>query len=224
MIWQNKMTIRESISQVKEPLKEVNADSRLTNKFIYNKLLTKAFLFIQRESDALRLAYIKEMYQTLKCLKIEEAPAIDPCCGIKSKAVVYRSVNKLPEMYVDSRGDIIDSVESLDGFTSIKLTTPASVRRYMEDTNSKFDKTVYGFIFNEYLYLLKKHPVKITAAFVSEVSDYCACEDKPCVRFLDFKWRVPKKILDQAILAVTEDLIKSYKQIKLDGDINKKEG
>lgn len=219
------ITVRESLSQVKGMVKEVNADSRLSNKFVYNKLITKAMLLIQRESDTLKLAWLTEMYQTITCLKIEEAPAIDPCCGIKSKAVVYRSVNPLPEIYSDTRGLIINNVSSLDGYKQIELTTPASIRRIAEDTNSKYDKTIYGWIFDGYLYLLKKYPVKITAAFITDVSDYndCSCEEAPCKRFLDSVWKIPKKLMDVTIQLVVVDILKEYKALREDGKINKKE-
>ena len=218
------MTIRETISQVKGEIKETNADSRLTNKAVYNKLVRKAMLLIQRESDSLKLAHILELYQTVKCLKIEEAPAIDPCCGIKSKAVVYRTINKLPEMYSDGNGPIVDTIESIDGYSDIKLTNPGTIKRIKEEsTNSKYDKTIYAFIFDGYLYLLKKHPVRMTAAFISDVSGYndCSCDDKPCIKFLDTQWKIPKKILDATIQLVIQDYMKDYKQIREDLTTNK---
>lgn len=219
------MTIRESISQVKSPIKEVHADSKLTNKSVYNKLLTKAMLFIQRESDSLKLAYSTEFYQPIKCLKIEEAPAIDPCCGIKSKAVVYRSASKLPDMYIDVNGPIINSITSIDSSYEVVYSTAAEVRRIAEDTNSKYDKSVYAFIDNGYLYMVNKmFPVKVSAAFITDVSEWndCSCEEpKPCIRFLDSEWRIPQKILDNVIGAVKQDLLRSYKAIQEDSNINK---
>lgn len=208
------MTIREAISKVKKSFKEINADSHLSNKFVYSSLVAKSNLIMQRESDALRLSNIQDVYQTLKCVKVEEIPSVDPRCNMKSKAKFYRTVKCLPDTYFDSDGPLIRSIRSIDGFTEIQLTTLDSIERWKKDSNSKYDKSVYAFYSEKHLYLTRKVPVKIEAAFTNDISHIdCNCDDIPCYVFLDTKWYVPKKLEDTILSLVLQDLANSYERV-----------
>ena len=67
------MTNREAISTVKRLFRQINADSLMSNKFVYSLLKKHAKWLIYRDSDKLRLLRKHKIYQKIKCLKVIEA-------------------------------------------------------------------------------------------------------------------------------------------------------
>lgn len=223
------MTKREAISRVKILVKELNADSRLTNKYVWSSIDSKSKLIIQRENDALKLSRIQSMYKTLPCVKMEEAPYADNCCEVKTYCTVFRSVYPLPEMYTDSHGFVLRQITTIDGSQEIRMVTPQQARRIKQDKNSKYDKTIYGFLNNNYLYITnKKFPlVRVEGMFIDDVSNLknspCATVDTTanCKLYLDQDWNVPPKLEEGIINMVVEELSKVYKRIIEDNNLNK---
>lgn len=216
------MTIRQGISSVRTSLKEVNADSRLTNKAIYDKLLSSAKLIIMREANALRLTYLTEAYQVYTCLSVEDLPWDDSCIGIPVKKKFYRSVNKIPDTFIDTKGAIIRGITSLDGSTVINYTDEKSVIRSLKDSNSKYDKSVYGFLKEGYIYLTRKIPVEISGFFITNLNhNPCCKKEDDCTPFLDQEWKMPQQLIDPIISKVISDLSGTYKRIPEQININK---
>lgn len=217
----------EAISRVKNGIKEANADSRLTNKQIFSSLMTKSQLIIQRESDKLNLIRIETIFQSLSCIEMQEVSVIDDCCGVDSVCTVMRSKYPLPEMFNDDYGSIIKRLTTIDESIEMMLTTPTSILRAKKDTNSKYDKTVYAFFRNNYLFITnKKYPVvKLEAYFKEDLAFNkifkCGTSTNNCLRFLDTKWWVPQKLEDPIINMVIEELMNGYKKLLEDTNITK---
>lgn len=209
-------TIRNVISDVRASLKEVVADSNLSNKLIWSKIVDLSTLLVQREADALRIPNVQNSLQIIKCIDVVEVPAIDVCCSIKSKKVFYRTRNKIPSIYFDKDGPLIKAIRTIDRGNTIEMTTMDSLARSMEDTNNKYDTTKYAFYSEGYLYLTQKIPILIEGLFVYDVSDlnFCGCgEVVPCKRFLDSYWMIPEKLYYQTIQGVVQDIASTYKRI-----------
>lgn len=218
------MTNREAISSVKKSIKEVNADSVLTNKFVISKLNATARVLIQQESDKLKLSKIQSLYQLLKCVEMEEAPTIDPCCGVKSLCTIWRTKDKLPALYTDSNGVIIKAIRTIDSSKEIKFTTPSRLIRIKKDKNSKYDKTIYAFFSDGRVYLSNAEfrKIEIEGLYQDDISHLNVCEGKnDCIRLIDREWKVPQKLEDVIIKSVIKELLESYKRINGDPTINK---
>lgn len=218
------MTVRESIHRVKRMLREINADSRLSNKMVYSLLLNHAKWLIYRESEKLRLLKKDKVYQKLKCVEVIEAPLIDPCCGLKSKCTVYRTKDKLPDLFEDSAGVIIKDVVTIDGLTSLTPIKASEWERKIENPwLSKNKKNQFYFYSDGYLYFpngsWKK--VEIIAMFKKDTSEYNICDEKTtcddeskgCVRFLDTEFILPDYLEAQMYDAVLKDLANIYKKL-----------
>jgi hypothetical protein len=219
------MKIRDAISLVRTGVREVNADSILPNKYIYNELLVVGRLLVGRESDRLNLMEQQDLFQKLKCIEMEEAPAIDPCCGIKTLCTVWRTKNVLPEMYLDSTGVIIKAISTIDESKGFKLITPVKLLSIKRDTNSKYDKTLYAFYSEGRIYTTNSNfkMIEVEAMFEEDISNLnnCDADLKSCTRKIDSKWRVPKKLQEPIIKEVVNKILNSYKRIPQDTDINK---
>lgn len=219
------MTNRESISLVRTAVREVNADSILPNKYIYNEIMKVSRLLIQRDSDRLVLMQNQDLFQKLRCIEMEEAPAIDPCCGLKTYCTVWRTKNKLPEIYTDSTGVIIKNMATIDGSQNFKIITPTKLLSIKKDVNSKYDKTLYAFYSEGRLYTTNSRfkMIELEAMFEEDISNLNNCDSdiKTCTRKIDGQWRVPKKLQDPILKEVINNILNSYKRVPQDTDINK---
>ena len=221
------MTKREAISRVKKALKEIGADSRLTNKQVWGSIDSKSSLIISREADSLRLSRIQKLYQSIPCVKMEEVTQGDSCGEVTLYCSIIKSVEQLPEMYADTYGVIIDSINTIDRSIQIKLTTAKELLRIKKDTNSRFDKTIYAFFQDNYLYLSNaKYPlIEVRAMFKDDVrlrkTNKCGGQIINCLKFLDTDWVIPQKIEDDVLRLVIQDLASVYKKIPEDVNINK---
>lgn len=221
---------REAIHKVKRLFREINADSRLTDRVVYSLLETHAQWLIYRESEKLRLMKKDSVFQPYKCVEIEEAPLIDSCCGIKSLCTVYRTKEKLPELYEDSAGVIIKNVTTIDNQTSL---TPIKASEWERKQNnpwlSEDKKNKFYFYFDGRLYFPKGSwkKVNILGLFKKDIEDLNSCEECPsdkksCIKFLDKRFIIPEYLEAQMFDAVIKDLSNTYKRLpEKSNEINK---
>jgi hypothetical protein len=218
------MTVRAMISQVREIIKERYGDTRLSNKFTYSNLLKMAKILLKRESDNFKLLKYQTLYQSLKCVEVIEAPSIDPCCGLKSYCSIWRTKDKLPELFEDSMGVLIMSVTSVDGSTEYDFKTVESIRRKMSNPwVKKYEDPTYCFFKDDYLYFTKRTLlVEIKGMFTRSIEKYNKCGgDIPCIKFLDEKFYIPGYLEEPLIKMTLEELTKIYKALPEDQSVNK---
>lgn len=225
------LTVRQVISQIKTPNKFVNADSRVTNKYIYSLLRKHRDVLIKQLDSKFQLMKLGYLYQIWKCVDLIPTPTVDECCGIKSNCTIYRTRKKLPYTLVASWGPIIRTVSSLDGFTEFIPITPTEWNRIQQDANSKWDKAVYYFWSEGYLYFpnIEWKKVQVEAFFEEDIDRYNECCDEVdhCKSFLDNKFRIPKEVLAICVENVNKEIMGEYDRIqpddnKINKDNNKK--
>ena len=219
------MTKGEAISQVRIGLKAVGADSRMPNKYIWNVILKHMRWIIKRESDKFALMHNDYLYQTLKCVEAADAPAIDDCCGVRSKCTVFRTKNKLPRLFEDGSGILIKSVYTIDGGKDLTKITLQEYMRKLENPNSKYDKSLYYYFNNGYLYFPKSkyRKIMIKGYFEDEVGYINECsgvEYDPCASRLQDEIRLPGQLLGEVFQFVIKEIAGSL-QIREDTQIDK---
>lgn len=219
------MTRGELISQIKNELRINSADNRLTNRFIWSIIYKHLSWLIKRESSKLRLIRQDNIFQSLKCVDVEEAPAVDPCCGIRSKCTVHRTCEPIPKLFEDDYGIIIKSVLVVDKSDEFNLITLSEYIRKIENPHSKYDKSKYFFYDNGYLYFPKSEirKVIIKGYFVDDVVNSCDEDTTSCKSFLDMEARVPQYILGELMNQVLTELTKLTMQIQPDDQVDKAE-
>lgn len=230
------LTVRKAISEIRKGLRENDADSRMSNKFIYAVIKKNAAMLIRQRSDSFRILRQQSFYQWLKCVVVEEAPAIDPCCGIRSKCTVFRTRDRLPRMYEDSYGAIIKNVMTIDGpghGTELQPVTPDAWDRKRKNPWGKNGASTdrYYFYDDGYLYFPNTdwRRIKIRAYFQEDVSSLNLCDncaDTPsteCFRYMDNEFKLPPDLWKYVAEAVVQEMMAEYKQIPPDVFINKDE-
>jgi hypothetical protein len=210
---------RKAISRVKKIFREVNADSRLSNRTIYSLLESHAKFLIYRESEKLKLMKKDEIFQPYKCVEVIEAPLIDPCCGIKNLCTVYRTKDKIPSLYEDSYGVIIKSVTTIDDQTSLTSIKPTEWERKQNNPwIPKNQKNKFFFYSDGYLYFPNGSwkLINLRGLFTKDISNTQQCDDckpKKCVKFLDQQFIIPEYLESQMFDFVKKDLIDTYTRL-----------
>lgn len=220
------MKVSEIVSQIKTKLRLVNADARFSNKFIWSTTASNMRTFIKREGDKLGLMRLDYLFQTLKCVEVIEAPAIDDCCGVRSKCKVWRTKDKIPKMYQDQAGVILKSVFTIDGGAEYSKITIQEYMRKLENPNSKWDKSRYFYFNNDYLYF-PMHPVKmimVKGYFEDKIFNCCKGEpSEECSPKMEqdiyFPFGLEGIVIDKVIL----DLANIALRLQPDNQIDKNE-
>lgn len=178
---------------------------------------------MSRDSDAFRLTNRSSIYQTLKCVNVIEAPAIDPCCGIKSHCRVWRTEEPLPDMLEDSMGPRISMVAPIDNKfkntgsdKSLTVIKPADWLKKLDNPWNKFNKEGYAVYSDNHLYFPNREwrMVLVEAIFLEDISKYNVCEEnEECIRFMDTKFYCPERQMAEAIGKTIEELVGIYKRM-----------
>jgi hypothetical protein len=219
------MTKRTAITIIREELKEVNADSTYSNYFLYNELLKHAKWLIKREVGAGRIYSNDSIFQTLNCINVIETSTIDPCCPVKTNCRIFRTEEKLPDMWMDNNGPIIRNVRSVDNMTDFTMTNPTTWQRKHNDPYQIEGKIKYAFYSDGYLWFpeYNPHKVRIFAFFQDDTvnMDYCSQQTKDCLRFLDTRFMIPDWLEGEMYAKALESLAGITKKMPEDLDIDK---
>lgn len=219
----------ELISDVRTTLKENNVDSGLNDRQVWAKIKKHTNWLLSREVNKLKIMKYDTIFQTLKCVEVIDAPVIDDCCGVKSKCFVRRTKLKLPTMLESEDGVIIKSVFTIDGSQEFSPIKVSEYMRKLENPDSKYDKSLYYYFNNGYLYFPNNRDIKmvmVKALFEDDVVSNCdgGCDDYyDCSKPLyEMSFRFPPKLEGEIMSHVYQEF-GLYKQIIADEQIDKNE-
>jgi len=208
-------TIGEAISAVRNDFRLIHADARITNKAVYSKLTGYAAKLIKEESDKHKLTKVDAVWQALECQELIDVPTSDDCCRFKTRCTIKRLKNTLPDLFEDSDGVLIRTVTSIDYGISLQPIKYSEWIRKIEN-RSKYDKTMYYFYRNKYLYFPNAEwkAVTISGLFKENVERYNNCDGTRtgyvCQSRLDDHWNVPEYIQSIAIGQVIQEIASTY--------------
>lgn len=118
-------TVREDIAQIRKLVNSVSLDTRITNQYIYNKIIDVAKLIVRRDADSRKIYNTPESFATIDCLELEEVE-LKNCTNIwiPGCVSVMRSKKKLPKTFLSGNGSILN-VFSIDRSVQFIQTTPS---------------------------------------------------------------------------------------------------
>lgn len=194
-------------------------DSRLTNRHIYNKILTVRNKLIREQSNK-KQKINQWNYQTLSCVELEKAPLHE--CNCISSCEVLKTKQKFPKPLTNLNSHLIDSVTSLNGsiiYSEINWTE----KKYKNNNKYTSEKPDY-YIKNDYLYVTHKSSSKIisvTAIFedpfkAAEYPSYCGNTSNECDNFLDKDFPIDSNMIENLIQISSQELILLFSQNKED--------
>lgn len=221
------MTNREAISSFRKKLQERSADTSYTNKDLFLNLQEHGSWLIKREISSGRIYRNTSFFQNLAARDVIEVSTTPSCIKIKTNCKIYRTKNRLPDMWIDNNGPVIKSVTSIDDSTSFTIVSPTQWQNIAQDPYQKFSSEKYCFFAEGYLWFPKDNPhkVNIRAFFKKDIRlspDYCIdCDDnKSCIKFLDTEFMVPDW-LHAELFSKALQLLAPSKQMPEDNQIDK---
>lgn len=218
------MTKRTAIETFRDELRERNADSNYTNQFLYNVLLNHAKWLIKREVSAGRIYINNSFFQTLSCQEVIEVSTIDPCCPVKTNCKIYRTKNKLPEMWIDNQGPIVKAISSIDGTTDFFPTSATTWQSKKLDPYQQMSDTKYTFFADNYFWFPEHNPhrVNIFGFYTDDITQFNDCSEKPpCIRFLDTQFMLPGWLEAEMFAKALEQVAGITKRLPEDEQIDK---
>lgn len=195
-------------------------DSRLSNRHIYNKLLTvRARLLVQQAKQKQKISNWN--YQTLKCVELIDAP-VHECPNVPDGCFVLRTKYPLPKIMTDLNRHLILSVTTLDGK---RIFSETSWQAISFKKGNRFTKTSAEYYLKDgYLYLVDEKSlsiITITAIFgnPSEVDIFnatCLEEQDGCPSILEKEFPADMDMIDSMIRLTTDELILLFTQMAED--------
>jgi hypothetical protein len=217
------MLIGEIISRVRTTNKLVGADIRITDRYVYNQLTTKRNYFIKLEDDKRRLLKHTQLFKPLNEVELIDVNTAE-VCGIDIGKIIKRTRYKLPKIVKAGYGPVIKRVSSLDASELLVQTDENSFSRKVTLDTYKYDKTLYYFLKDGYMYFpnLPWNVVSIEAYFEDpfEVDSLNDCEDS-CEPMQNREFLVPSFLEEVIIKEASEELARYYSRLREDLNINK---
>lgn len=197
-------------------------DSRLMSRQIWNKLLrVRAKLLVQQSNKNQPIS--QWTYQTIPCIELIPAAPYECPCAPSSGCMLLRSKYPFPEPLISLKGELIQSVSSLDGNIIIDPITFAT-NKYSEG-NKFTSKKPQRLLYNKYLFVtiikvLKVIQVTQICENPEDAWNYpslCDTDCEECCKSpLDRVFPLDNDTIDTAIQMTANELISIFTQMRED--------
>jgi len=189
-------------------------DTRLSNRFIYNKALSVRNLLLMQKVNSKQSITIEDT-STL-CVDMIDVNGVD-CCGYTGTCNVIRSKEKIPSIVQSIYGPLIKSISGPNFKRKISLIDESQIP-YLSGMRYSSSVAKY-FIADDYLYLIGKdvpRKIRLMAVFENPLDVLnCNAEDS-CKSYLDLDFKLQGGLTDSLIQIVSEQLLKTFMQVKED--------
>ncbi|MBC7088598.1 MAG: hypothetical protein H5T96_09080 [Tissierellales bacterium] len=222
-------TGRKLVSDIRSRNKLISGDNKITDRVILSQIRASALLLIKRETNLRKLWATDTIFTTIPCLEMKEV-SISECASYVDECSIARSVYKLPRISEGNYQYVIQGVYSINAMGGKgKRIKEITVNRYINLLKLPVIKNEeYFWVSNGYLYvtnpLLKA--VRLVALFEEDVPNNilfpeCDCGisvslEERCKNPLDKEFPLPGYLEKQVMDLVTEELLKTYFNVKTD--------
>lgn len=224
------MTVKEIIQRVLNLYSKgtPSDDSRLTDRHVYNKLITVRSRLITQDLNR-RRKVSNWNYQILPCVELISVPKHDCPCLPEVGCKILRTKYKLPKPLVNHSHHIISNVSSVDGSITYSETTFEN-KKY--SSGYKYGKAKQDYyIRNGYLYITYRQGPKIISitglfedpAEVESFPSYCSessVEESDCHSVLDTEFPIEADMIDTLIELSIQELVEIFSQMPEDRSNN----
>lgn len=208
-------TVREDIAQLRKMVNSVHLDTRITNQFLYNKIIDVAKLIIRRDADSRKIYNTLESFASLECVELEQTD-IKNCTNIwiPKCSTVMKSVDPLPKAFLSANASIVQvfSIDEIEGIQFIQ-TTPS---KFVSIQKREYKGSQRYFWINDEGYLI------IPNSFISAVKVYGLFIDRsgfsknPCQGILDSESPLPDALRMDILRVAASEIAGVMKRIPED--------
>lgn len=185
------MLIRDFVSRVRNSVKEIDRDSYLSNRHIWN-IATTAFLKVMNQQK--RSIYKLDLFNTVD-VETEKVNMLENSC-VPLNCLACRF--KVDDALETSKGLVFRYISTPDMSKLFKLTSP---KLFQTKVKSKKGSSGYAFYDDGYIYLSECFPcmrISYLAKFGQDDSDSCSV--------LDNEVNIPDHMLDDVVKMVLSEL------------------
>lgn len=142
-------TRRTIVSRLRGSIKEVAADTKYSNRYLWNVFFTASNKLFKEDADRGRIYSQSNPWESI-CIEMEPVSSLFcNCIYLPYNCTVYRSKLKLPRIIESSTGFIYRLIATPDLSQQFTLTTPYL---YSVKSKIKYNKEKYAFFYDGYLY------------------------------------------------------------------------
>lgn len=193
------LTYGDITSRIRTKLKATHQDSFVTDRILWS--LYKPWVNqVMKELDAKnRLMAFNALFDTLDIVSLIEVDKIEAgCAGLKTGFTVMRTKDPIGELFMEAYwGGMIRSVTSIDGSEELQPITPSGYLNLSKSTSFKYNKTLYYWYLNDYLYFpnINWKAIRIEAIVEGDISKYKCNSPEECLPKQQQSFNVPDYIL-----------------------------
>jgi hypothetical protein len=201
-------TIGESISRIRNTTKTISQDAFITDRLIYSIIIKYAKLFIKKEELLNMRLKFSSLFKPIT-MDLVEVDKTDSCCSsITTKIKIMRTEDKIPQVFEGKYGQFIRTVSSIDGYNEVYRTTPAAYSSLSKTSNFKYNKTLYYWYQNGYLYFpnIDWEQIKIEGIFEKNMSVFACEENEICSNPRERDFLIPDDLFAEIEKQVYQDL------------------
>lgn len=195
--------VREFISTIRNELNSITLDGRVSNRYLFSKVIQYADIIIKRESDSRRLFNSTNLFKVEDCFELKETSVVN-CSNIALPKcrMVMKSILPLPTFYSSIYGNLL-IVSSVDDSGRFEMTTPENYKNIL---NREFKpRTGYYWINNGYLVTPDSEIEVVKLRYIPKLE---------LKNGLDTELGVPEWLLADILKYVVTDVRNSFSIIK----------
>lgn len=208
------MTKRDIISRLRNTLKEVNADTEYTNRYLWNVFSTVSKQIIKQDADKGKVFTQSNIWETI-CVSMEPVSSVlCNCITFPYPCTVYRSSIKLPKFIESTDGFIYRFIATPDMSRELVLVSPY---QYSVKSKIRYHREKYAFIHDGYLFTPDlTYPQLIISGLFEEDTSAFNCntnsdnnQSSTCGSALDGNANVPDYLIDICVKLSLQELMPS---------------
>jgi hypothetical protein len=202
-------TIGEAITRVRAALKAVKEDAFLTDRNVYFAVLKYGKTLLKREDNQNRLMKMSSLFTYLPYIELIDVDKVEAgCTGVYSECYIKRSKDKIPQLFDGMYGPIIRTASSIDSSIKMYRTEPGTFVSITKSTNYKYNKKVYFWYLNGYIYVpnVAWDAMKLEGIFEGDKRDFLCPSPNDCLIRQDFQLPFPEYLFSEIEQFVIKEL------------------
>jgi len=202
-------TIGEAITRVRAALKAVKEDAFLTDRNIYFAVLKYGKTLLKREDNQNRLMRMSSLFTYLPYIELIDVDKVEAgCTGVYSGCYIKRSKDRIPQLFDGMFGPVIRTASSIDSSIKMYRTEPGTFVSITKSTNYKYNKKVYFWYLNGYIYVpnVDWDAMKLEGIFEGDKRDFLCPAADDCLIRQDFQIPFPEYLFSEIEQYVIKEL------------------
>jgi len=202
-------TIGEVVSRIKNSVKAVNSESILTDRYVFSLFMKHAAWLIRREDNSNKIFRITSLF-TNKIFELEE---VSRATGYEHLPIncIKRTRIKIPKVLEGYWGPMFKTISSIDGGLLVIQTHPSLYEKIIKQKTFKYNKSLYYWYDNGYLYFpnLSWEVVKVAGLFENNYDELLSKDS--CASIQDSDLFVPEYLHGEIESQVLNEIFNKLK-------------